>query len=38
MSVALNSKSTSVMSEKDDSKDAVVGSSPLQIQILQQRP
>lgn len=29
MSVALNSKSTSVMSEKDDSKDAVVGSSPV---------
>ncbi len=38
MSVALNSKSTSVMSEKDDSKDAEVGSSPLQIQSLQQRP
>lgn len=38
MSVALNSKSTSVISEKDDSKDAVVGSSPLQIQSLQQRP
>lgn len=29
MSVALNSKSTSVMSEKDDSKDVVVGSSPV---------
>lgn len=29
MSIALNSKSTSVMSEKDDSKDAVVGSSPV---------
>lgn len=29
MSVALNSKSTSVMSEKNDSKDAVVGSSPV---------
>lgn len=29
MSVALNSKSLPVMSEKDDSKDAVVGSSPV---------
>ncbi len=29
MSVALNSKSSPVMSEKDDSKDAVVGSSPV---------
>lgn len=38
MSVALKSKSTSVISDKADSKDAEVGSSPLQIQILQQRP
>lgn len=38
MSVALNSKSTSVISDKADSKDAEVGSSPLQIQSLQQRP
>ena len=29
MSVALNSKSSPVMSEKDDSKDVVVGSSPV---------
>lgn len=29
MSVALNSKSLPIMSEKDDSKDAVVGSSPV---------
>ena len=29
MGVALNSKSSPVMSEKDDSKDAVVGSSPV---------
>lgn len=29
MSVALNSKSSPVMSEKDDSKDVVIGSSPV---------